>query len=133
MRVSKPTILCLAALLASCAPLAAQQYTISTYAGSGVVLTRTAATTGSIGAPHGIVIDSAGNVYFASATLHAVFKLDTQGVLTRVAGTERSGYSGDGGPAANARLNLYGLTSLPRTAGLALDAESNLYIADSGN
>jgi sugar lactone lactonase YvrE len=47
------------------------------------------------------------------------------GVITRVAGTGVAGFSGDNGPATAARLNT------PR--GAALDADGNLYIADSGN
>jgi hypothetical protein len=65
--------------------------------------------------------EPAGNVYFASDD--CVFKLDTDGVLTRVAGNSRSGYSGDGGPATSAQF--YG-------PWVAVDGVGNLYIADAG-
>ena len=45
--------------------------------------------------------------------------------MTTVAGTGVSGYSGDGGPAANSQLT--------RPYGLAVDGAGNLYIADQGN
>ena len=83
----------------------AQQYVISTYAGGDPAPTPEPATAGSIGVPLGVAADAAGNIYFAS-TLNSVFKLDTSGVLTRIAGNSRSGYSGDGGPATSARLQL---------------------------
>jgi len=47
------------------------------------------------------------------------------GVITTVAGNGTMGFSGDGGPAASASLAFPG--------GLALDASSNLFIADGGN
>jgi len=51
--------------------------------------------------------------------------MDTSGVVTRVAGNSRPGFSGDGGLATNAQLN--------RPVGLAVDTAGNLYIADAGN
>jgi sugar lactone lactonase YvrE len=46
-------------------------------------------------------------------------------IIITVAGTGSLGYSGDGGPAASAQLDL------PR--GVAVDASGNLYIADTNN
>jgi sugar lactone lactonase YvrE len=71
----------------------------------------------------GIVSDAVGSIYFTS--LHCIFKLDRAGVLRRVAGLSRSGYSGDGGPAVKAGLN--------RPSDVVLDNTGNLYIADDGN
>jgi len=53
-------------------------------------------------------------------------RIDADGVITTVAGTGFSGYSGDGGPALEARFGEGGES-------LALDAQSNLYLADSDN
>lgn len=66
-----------------------------------------------------------GSVYFSVAAYDIVLKLDSQGMLTRVAGSGVPGFSGDGGPAVEARLNF--------PSGLALDEAGNLYIADTGN
>ena len=60
------------------------------------------ATSVSIGNPTGIATDTAGNVYIAGPSI--VFKLDPSGMLTRVAGNGHNGYSGDNGPATEARL-----------------------------
>ncbi len=101
----------------------AQQYTVSTVAGGAPPSTPVAAKNISIGLPQRVVVDGSGNLYFTS--LNCVFRLDTSGVLTRVAGNSRAGFSGDGGPATQAQLNL--------PAGLALDSAGDIFIADSGN
>jgi len=104
-------------------PAAAQQYTIATIAGGAPPATPVAALSTSIGAPRRVAVDKAGNVYFSS--LNSVFKLDTSGVLTLIAGNSRPGFSGDGGPAPAAALN--------NPQGVAVDAAGNVYIADSSN
>jgi uncharacterized protein (TIGR03437 family) len=101
----------------------AQQFLISTIAGSAPPVTPAAAVGVSIGRPGGVATDSAGNLYFTS--LNCVFKMATSGTLTLVAGDSRAGYSGDGGPASAAMLN--------NPLGLVFDHAGNLYIADTGN
>src|SRR5436309_12950936 len=102
----------------------AQQYLISTFAGGATPPTPIAAVNAPIGRASAVATDATGNVYFISD--NCVFKLEQQnGVLTRVAGNSRVGYSGDGASAINARL------SDPR--GVAVDGAGNLFIADSGN
>ena len=71
----------------------------------------------------GIALDSNDNVYFVEAS--RVRKVTPAGIITTVAGTTTSGYSGDNGPAINAQLNY------PRS--LAFDAANNLYIPDTSN
>jgi uncharacterized protein (TIGR03437 family) len=106
------------------AVLAAQDYTITTFAGGVPPATPVRAVQASIGGPWGgVVADSRGNMYFTS--LNCVFKIDTNGMMARVAGNSRAGYSGDGGPATGAQLNGH--------LGIAVDASGNLFIADSGN
>src|SRR5215469_1189013 len=105
----------------------APQYLISTYAGGAPVPTPSPGRHMWIGFPEYVAADAAGNIYFTSiyeTSFNSVFEMDASGVVTRVAGTGRPGFSGDGGPAASAQLN--------RPVGLTVDAAGNLYIADYG-
>jgi hypothetical protein len=111
-------------LLASGTAAWAQQYVISTFAGGAPPPTPVAAVNASIGPILGVATDAAGNVFFSSD--NCVFRLEQQnGVLTRVAGNSRAGFSGDGGPATNAQL------SDPR--GVVVDGAGNLFFVDFGN
>ena len=100
--------------------LGAQQYVISTIAGGAPPPTPGAAITASIGSAYGLATDASGTLYFTSS--NCVFKLDKTGVMTRIAGSGRSHYSGDGGPASAAEFS-----SLSR---IAFDAAGNLYVGD---
>lgn len=70
----------------------------------------------------GIAVDAAGNLYIADPPSNRVRKVSPAGIITTFAGTGVAGYSGDGGPAASAKL------SSPQD--LAVDAAGNLYITD---
>jgi uncharacterized protein (TIGR03437 family) len=83
------------------------------------------ATAASILSPKGMAVDAAGNLYFADTDNNRIRKVDTNGIITTVAGTDIPGFAGDGGPATSARL------SSPRD--VKVDAQGNLYIADAGN
>ncbi len=76
-----------------------------------------------LAAPHGIAVDNLGNLYIAEFENFRVRKVDTNGIITTIAGNGTSGYNGDGGPATEAMLS--------RPRGVAVDTEGNLYIADS--
>jgi DNA-binding beta-propeller fold protein YncE len=56
---------------------------------------------------------------------HAVRLVNAKGVISTVAGSGEAGYSGDGGPATEATLDF--------PAGLALDSQGRLLIADMNN
>src|SRR6185437_11182065 len=111
------------ALICTAVSANAAQYVISTFAGGAIPASPVDALSATVGFPSDLIRDSSGNLYFSS--LNCVFKLDTEGVVTRIAGTGAGAYSGDGGPAAAARL--WG------PEGLALDASGNLYVADTNN
>jgi RHS repeat-associated protein len=70
--------------------------------------------------PNDIESDAAGNLYFIDGNNCVVRKIDTEGVITTVAGNGTCGYSGDGGPAVDATLE--------DPDGLALDSFGNIYI-----
>lgn len=104
---------------------AGQQYVISTFAGGAPPPSPVPALSISLGSVWGVATDSVGNVYLSSSDLNSVFRLDSAGKLTLVAGNGRVGYSGDGALAVAAQLNA------PR--GLAVDAAGNVFVADMGN
>jgi trimeric autotransporter adhesin len=72
--------------------------------------------------PVDVKTDSHGNVYIANLTSAVVRKVDSNGIITTVAGSGTQGFSGDGGPATQARLS--------GAAAIALDPSGNLFIAD---
>ncbi|HWB84610.1 MAG TPA: hypothetical protein VG675_10755 [Bryobacteraceae bacterium] len=70
--------------------------------------------------------DNSGNVYLGDTFHQVVWQVPAEGGFRkRLAGTGENGFSGDGGPAVQAKL------SAP--TGLAFDAAGNLFIADCGN
>ena len=75
--------------------------------------------------PAGLAFDPQGNLYIADRENHRVRKLDTSGNISTFAGIGKAGFSGDGGPAVRAKLNL--------PSGLATDEKGNLFISDRSN
>ena len=72
--------------------------------------------------PHGIAVDTKGNLYIADCDAHCIRKVDTDGNISTVAGNGTNGYSGDGGSATSAQLNV--------PYGVAVDLVGNIYIAE---
>jgi uncharacterized protein (TIGR03437 family) len=71
------------------------------------------------------VIDASGNMFIADSGNNVIRKVDTNGIITTVAGNGFQGYSGDGGPATHASLYL--------PVSLAVDPAGNIYFSDQGN
>jgi hypothetical protein len=61
-----------------------------------------------------------------------VRRVDSAGIITTVAGTGESGFTGDGGPATRARLSLAG-EEFDETGGLAALPNGGFLVADAGN
>jgi streptogramin lyase len=80
----------------------------------------------SITAPHEIRFDRAGHLYFVERDTHVVRRVDAKtNIVTTLAGTGVAGFSGDGGPAAQAQLRM------PHS--IAFDAAGDLLVCDIGN
>ena len=96
---------------------------ISTIAGGGTRDCDTCmATSARLSTPVGILIDSYGSIYFCEQLSCLVRKLDTNGLLTTIAGDWRSRYAGDGGVAIRA--------SFIEPIGLCFDWDGNLLTVD---
>jgi len=80
------------------------------------------ATSAQLASPGYLAFDSIGNLYIADQGNGRVRKVTPAGIITTVAGTGTSGYSGDGGTATSAQLR--------SPSGLAFDSAGNLLIAD---
>ena len=99
------------------------------YAGDGA-----AAALAVLNKPYGVAADLTGNVYIADTYNNCIRKVSPDGTIATFAGVcsvymgpfyPSGGYSGDGGPATSAQLNL--------PHGVAVDAAGNVYIADTEN
>jgi hypothetical protein len=91
------------------------------------------ATSADLDSPRGVALDSSGNFYIADS-YNDVIRQVSGGNISTYAGSATvsggvtygvGGYSGDGGPAASAKLN--------EPMGVAMDSSGNLYIADTNN
>ena len=101
--------------------------TISTWAGNGEKKTSPNGTpigNSSLNGPRALAFANDGTLWLALREGNAVLKLDPKaGILNRVAGTGKSGFTGNGGPALSATL------SGPK--GVSLDSKGNIYLADT--
>ncbi len=91
---------------------------VTTFAGTGTPSysgDNGPATSATIHGALGIALDSAGNVYFADFYNQRIRKVTVStGIITTIAGSGTSSYSGDNGPATSAELYY--------PSGVALDA-----------
>jgi uncharacterized protein (TIGR03437 family) len=100
-------------------------YVVQTVAGSDFMGDGGAATKALLATVQGVAADALGNYYLADTDAHTVRRISPKGTITTIAGTGKPGFSGDGGPATLAQLNL--------PYGVAADLTGNVYVADFGN
>jgi hypothetical protein len=102
--------------------------TISTFAGTGVYGSSGdggLATIAKLGYPTYITLNQSGNIFISDQFANTIRQINQAGIISTYAGNGTYGFSGDGGPATNAKLsNPFGLT---------FDASGNLYIVDYEN
>jgi len=103
------------------------QGTITTYAGTGVSGFSGdggPATSANLRVAS-LAIDAAGTVYFTDQGNGYVRKIAPNGIISTIAGTGTSGYSGDGGPGTSAQIR--------SPYGVGVDAAGNVYFAEISN
>ena len=97
---------------------------VTTFAGTGTAgNTDGSLTTASFNSPEGIAIDPGGNLYIADRGNHSIRKITPAGIVSTIAGTGSAGYL-DGSDIS---------AKFFAPAGLALDAQGNLYVSDHDN
>jgi DNA-binding beta-propeller fold protein YncE len=83
------------------------------------------ATAALLQAPKAVYAAPSGDLYIADSGNERVRRVDRSGIITTIAGTGVTGFSGDGGPATTAQFDG------PRS--VAGDPAGNLYVADDNN
>ncbi|MEO7413861.1 MAG: hypothetical protein ABIZ81_10930 [Opitutaceae bacterium] len=123
-----PLVLRLFLMVAFAANSSFAAWTLSTFAGTGVMGFSGdggPAVAAQINDPYGVVRGPDGAIWFCEHNAHRIRRVAADGTITTVVGTGERGYSGDGGPALQAKLNL------PHE--LRFDAQGNMFIADMSN
>ncbi len=72
-----------------------------------------------------VAVDASGNIYIADENNQRIRKIDNSGIISTIAGDGNMGFSGDGGPATAAQLNI--------PIDVAADAGGNIFFIDQAN
>jgi hypothetical protein len=98
--------------------------TITNIAGSGVVgYLDGSGNSARFNKPCGIAVHSSGNIYIADTQNHRIRKITSTGIVSTIAGSGAKGFGDGTGIGANFNTPL----------GIVVDANENVYVADSGN
>ncbi|EFC37929.1 predicted protein [Naegleria gruberi] len=92
----------------------------SGYSGDG-----SSATSAKLNNPKGVVVSSSGEIYFSDSENHRIRKISTGGIISTVAGSGESGFSGDGGLAISAKIHY--------PNGIAMNSNGELIFTDTRN
>lgn len=125
-RMKLKLLLCFAAGLTASAQ---SSFTINSFAGNGTFGDSgdggPAISAQISGYGYGIATDGAGNVYYNDIVSCRLRKVDTNGIITTIAGTGVCSSTGDGGLAVNA--------TLANPVALATDSAGNFYVGEDGS
>jgi sugar lactone lactonase YvrE len=89
-------------------------------------------TAANVNHPTGVAVDAFGNVFIVEG--QRIKKLGPHGKLQTLAGSGAVGFSGDGGPAVSAKLDLIeGSTTSGAATGVSADAAGSVYFTDGYN
>jgi len=84
------------------------------------------ATEASLSSPVGVALDREGNLYIVEQSNRRIRRVDIKsGQITTMAGSGKTGFSGNGGPAIEASFNV--------PFDVVVDHNGNIFIADTGN
>ena len=75
--------------------------------------------------PLGVDVEPDGTFYVAESGSHRVRKVDSDGTISTIAGGNGGGYTGNGGPAADAKLK--------NPSGVAVAEDGSIYVSEWGN
>ncbi len=101
---------------------------IATIAGTGIVGYTgdgAPAIAASFNGTSGIALDDTGNIYVVDQGNYCIRKINTSGIISTIAGTGTSGYTGDGGAALIAQLK--------KPFHVATDLLNNIYLSEYDN
>ncbi len=90
------------------------------YAGDGLP-----ATAAELNSPDDIASDNSGNLYIVTSNDGRIRKIDSDGIITTIAGTGGHGSTGDGGPAT--------IATFDQPAYAVIDSIGNIYVADQSS
>ena len=121
---SRICLLSIASLLALSSTVTVAQVKVTTVVG-GFINDGQPGTSAALQAPTDVASDTAGNLYISDNLDQRIRKLSKTGVMTTIAGTGISGYSGDKGLATKAMI------SFPR--GIVVDSKGNIIFCDAQN
>ncbi len=85
------------------------------------------ATQAELNSPSDVAVDNKGDLFIVDSGNNRIREVTADGIIHTVAGDGVAGYTGNGGPATSAELNLN------NQGGIAVDGAGNLFIADSSN